>query len=1054
MQYTTLPLPINESIYFDYAPPPTFAGHINKHPFKINITSSNDNDHIVWLDAKFSKSYQPEDLRSKWDFLKPHYRFYDINEQEIKNIKTTDTKIYLRSDGLINTVSGIFIGVTGTAQFYFSDDIYNYDLALANQPYSTIVATLETSSVNFFDSSGSTDLDYTLPNFSNTRASAYQPHIFRFRVPNYVKISENGIRDYINPRWSAVTQPIVFTLNWNNDFGEYFYDGNEVRPISADSNFCHYIPIDGNNLDFGVTYTGAPITFKDPLVMKSRDENNFLASGYLKTSFTVPETTNSNVTLSATVKFNTPKLSAVNFSPKMWISNPNVGLIHVAEYNYPRNQITKDNINFPVAQISNYDVPIIYDTDYEKDNLYTTGYHGIESIAVLPPPYFQAWATDREQNYIYKFSTIGKIICSIDVNQILRDNGLSFFVNNQCSPNAITIDGDLSFWVTLYDTTSCLKFNRYGEFLFAIDPTKDINYTVPPNIDNQWYFDNEPHPSVGIETQNFVEPTYIDTDSNNDIWLSLSNYASGYLMKYDGYTGESLLTYQYPVCSCPQQIIVDNQDHVWVAMSKNSWNSLGYIEKRKTNGNLISSFGPIKGLNKITIDIEQNIWFTHSYSRIGNIKTIDGVITNLNILDYISDTSKYAPYIMTEPDDNTSETAIEGIATDARGFVYVINSIENRIFVFNSRTKQFIETFYINPQGFNFYPSLTAFGDAETNIEYNRWAKSAQASGDWTGMKWVSKYGSITQYFLTSNDYDFILTDNGDRIINSPDLFYSDVYGDDIEVKGEIKTNSSNTLEFHTNRPEIYKINENFNLKDQMKSVSFIPSLNDSEFLFENLLGSIFGNTNHEDLGVSAYEKISNFVLNNSDLDTCEIDKLYNLASSIDENTNDYKLNYPPLIKKLMNLLSINQSRLWGSTSKNQDNFGKSSSEGILNRGKLLTNTYEVSAGTPVVLKTVSLNKYNIIPTGAINGSNYYNLQSLVNFIGINSDNWNYYYEFYEFIPKTSQIYENNIIDWENENTTLNPNISSYGSWVGNEKMIDLMFSYEMSKGLGLFRNS
>jgi hypothetical protein len=1052
MQYAKLPLPINESIYFDYAPPPTFAGHINKHPFKINITSSNDNEHVVWLDAKFSRSYQPEDVRSKWDFLKPRYRFYDVNEQEIKNIKTTDTKIYLRNDGLINTVSGTFIGVTGTAQFYFSDDMYNYDLALANQPYSTIVATLETSSVNFKDNGS--DLDYTLPNFSNTRASAYQPHVFRFRAPDYVRICENGIRDYINPRWSAVTQPIVFTLKWNNNFGEYFYDGNEVRPISADSNFCHYIPIDGNNLNVNVTYQGAPITFNDPLVIRSRDENNFISSGYLKTSFTVPASTNANVSLSAVVSFNTPNLPAVNFSPKMWIPNPNVGLIHVAEYNYPRGQITKDNVNFPVAQISQYDAPLIYYTDYEKDNLFTTGYHGVECIAVLPPPYYQAWATDREQNYIYKFSTTGQIICAIDVNKILRDNGLSFFVNNQCSPNAITVDGDLSLWITLYDTTSCLKFNRYGEFLFAIDPTKDLDYTVPPNINNQWYLDNEPHPPVGIETQNFVEPTYIDTDSNNDVWLSLSNYASGYLMKYDGYTGQNLLTYQYPVCSCPQQIIIDNQDHVWVAMSKNSWNSLGYIEKRKTNGYLISSFGPIKGLNKITIDIDQDIWFSHSYSRIGSIATIDGTVRDINIMDYVNDTSKYAPYIMTEPDDNTSETAIEGIASDARGLLYVINSIENRIYVFNSRTKQFIETFFINPEGFNFYPSLTAFGNAETHIEYNRWAKSAQASGDWTGMKWVSKYGSTTPYFLTTDNFDFILTKDNFRIINSPNYYYSDEYGDNIFRYGTSEAVNSNVLEFYADRPEIYKINENYNLKDQMKSVSFIPSLDESEFLFEKFLGSMFGNTNHEDLGVSTYEKISNFLLNHSDLDTCEIDKLYNLASSIDENTNDYKLNYPPLIKRLMNLLSINKSRLWGSTPKNQNNFVKPSSEGILNRGNLLTNSYQVSAGTPILLKTTSLNKYNIIPTGNIDGLSSYNLSKLVNFIGLNTDNWQQYYEFYQFIPDTSQTYQNNVIDWENENTTLNPNLSSYESWVGNQKMIDLMFSYEMSKGLGLFRNS
>jgi len=1052
MQYTKLPLPINESIYFDYAPPPTFAGHINKHPFKINITSSNDNEHVVWLDAKFSRSYQPQDLKSKWDFLKPHYRFFDVNEQEIKNIKTKDTKIYLRNDGLINTVSGTFIGVTGTAQFYFTDDYYNYDLALTNQPYSTIVATLETSSVNFKDNGS--DLDYTLPNFSNTRACAYQPHVFRFRAPDYVKISENGIRDYINPRWSKIKQPAVFTLNWNNEFGEYFYDGNEVRPLSVDSNFCHYIPKDGDSLNIYTLFQGMDINWNTPLVMLSRDENNFRSAGYCKTSFTVPSTAYGNLALSAFVAFTTPDLKAVNFSPKIWISNPNVGLIHVAEYNYTRGQITRDNVNFPVAQISQYDAPLIYYTDYEKDNLFTTGYHGIESIAVLPPPYYQAWVTDREQNYIYKFSTIGEIICSIDVNKVLRDNGLSFFVNNQCSPNSITIDGDLNFWVTLYDTTSCLKFNRYGNFLFAVDPTKDLEYFVPPNIHNKWYLDNEPHPPFNEETENFVEPTYIDTDSDNNVWLTLSNYASGYLMKYDGYTGENLLSYQYPVCSCPQQVIIDNLNNVWVAMSKNSWNSLGYIEKRKTNGKLLSSFGPIKGLNKLTIDIDQNIWYTHSYSRIGTISNINGNVNDINILDYVNDTSKYAPYIMTEPNDNTSETAIEGIASDARGLIYVINSIENKIYVFNSKTKEFVETFYINPQGFNFYPSLTAFANAETNIEYNRWAKSAQASGDWTGMKWVNKYGSETPYTLATTDGDFIVNEDFIRIINSLDEDYSDEFGDSIFCSGEIQVANSKFLEFSVDRPEIYKINENFNLKDQMKSVSFIQSLNESEFLFENFLGSIFGNINHEDLGVSTYEKISNFTLNNVDLDTCEIDKLYNLANSIDENTNDYKLSYPPEIKRLMNLLSINQCHLWGSMPNNQNNFNKPSSDGILNRGNLLTNSYQVSAGVPVILKTVSLNKYNIIPTGVISLSTSYNLQTLVEFIGLNSDKWESFYEFYEFLPKNSQIYQNNLIDWENENTTLNPNISSYESWVGNQKMIDLMFSYEMSKGLDLFKNN
>ena len=60
MQAYKLPATLNESIYFDYVPVPTFAGHLNRHPFRVVITSSNDNPHFVLLDSKFSKSYLPQ----------------------------------------------------------------------------------------------------------------------------------------------------------------------------------------------------------------------------------------------------------------------------------------------------------------------------------------------------------------------------------------------------------------------------------------------------------------------------------------------------------------------------------------------------------------------------------------------------------------------------------------------------------------------------------------------------------------------------------------------------------------------------------------------------------------------------------------------------------------------------------------------------------------------------------------------------------------------------------------------------------------------------------
>ena len=1055
MQVVQIPLPVNESIYFDYAPPPTFAGHLNRFPFKVNITSSNDNEHVILLDARYSRSYEPSDDISKWSFLRPEFKFLDLSGNKINSIKTNDTKIYFDENGIVNSVSGIFMGVTGYCEFYFIDDLHNFDLAILRQPYSTIIATLQTSAIQFFD--GGRDNDFYLPNFSNSRAVAYQPHIFTYRQPDYIKISETGKRDYINPRWNNAKQPILFTLNWNKDFNPLYNtpsiieDGNQILPVNPEYNFCHHIPDKNYQIPITVqTPSNLEITFDDPLIIKYTDENGYKSAGYCKTFFNVKnkDTTVLNSQITASIFYFPPdQLYGNSFNPKLWIPNPNAGVLQIVEFNYPRPTI-EFNQNYPKAQVTTIPVPIMSYPDYEKDNLSTIGFHGLDAMAVLPPPIFQAWGADRELNYLYRFSTSGKILCAIDINQVVRDNHLGFFVNNQVSPNSISLDGELNVWMTLYDSVSVLKFNKEGVFQFALNPCAAVNYHTPPNLPLQWNSDNKPYGLDQIETQNFMEPTYVETDMINNLWVSFSNYASGYIIKYDP-NGNILNTIYYPTCASPQQLISDNEEHIWVALSNNEWPSIGSIEKRRTNGFLVSSYGPIRGLNKITLDKDQNIWFTHSYGRIATISNVDSSVTDINILDYTDDTSKYAPWLLTLPDENESETAIEGITCDQRGFIYVLNSVENRIYIFDYKTKQFIDKFHLSPEGFNFYPTLSTFQNGETNIQYNYWAKSIQASGDWAGFKWLNKYEVISPPLISTDNFDFIMTDDFKKISSQMAGNYSQ---ENPYYQFQV-TGVSRPLNFYPKSPDIFKINENFDMAGQMKSTAFMPTLQNSPYLFDIFLNSIFSNNlGHEDLGVKSYEKISNFNLNKIDVDTCEIDDLYNLADSINENTDDYRINYPLSIQRLMNLVSINKSRLWGSNIKSQNNFKTVSDEGLFNRGDLITLNYMVTAGTPVVLKTKSLDSYDLIPTGLISGLNVYPLETLVNFIGLPSD-WLGYYSFYEFIPSNSSTYLDSIIDWNNPNTTLNQNVSTFIDWLGHENTVDQVLSYELYKGLGLLNN-
>ena len=83
-----------------------------------------------------------------------------------------------------------------------------------------------------------------------------------------------------------------------------------------------------------------------------------------------------------------------------------------------------------------------------------------------------------------------------------------------------------------------------------------------------------------------------------------------------------------------------------------------------------------------------------------------------------------------------------------------------------------------------------------------------------------------------------------------------------------------------------------------------------------------------------------------------------------------------------------------------------------------------------------------------------YPLQFLVNFIGLNSDlnqdAWQHYYEFYEYIPETNGLQQNNIIDFDNPLTSLSVGVSSVYDWLGHEQLSDVLLSYNLYKGLGI----
>lgn len=1217
---------INESIYFDFVPPPTFAGHFNRYPFRVNITSSSTEPHFIDLYANYSRSYSPQDPNNKWTFLRPQWRFLDKDGNQISKIQTKDTIIKADENGMLSE-SGIVAGVTGTAEFYFVDDFYNFDLVEKNLPYTTIIATLETSAVAI--SQDFKGLNQGLPNGSNSLAQAIVPYMILWRTPDCLKITENGIREHSNPRWIDSDIPGIISPTFKNlEYVDTLPDGNGVRLLQPDSFFTEYIPFDNSkSLSLTASFYGLSSNISPkPLEFKYVDDSTYKVAGYYKGSFNVANSA-LNKSLTATTVFNIPNLSANLFNPIMWIPNGAAGLLNNVQYiknPYTAQLYVKNNEvnNQDKAIVKAFEMPILRNPNFYTDGSAITGFHSIECIAAMNAPNYHAWCLDSDLDKMYRVSSNGNILCSIDFKKLLN---VDF-----ASPAYCALDSEQNIWVTLFDTTSTLKFNSDGKLLFAVQPLThtypstailtNSNYTSTFN----WVYDSTYYKLTSDSFkyfQNFINPTGVDVDTKNNAWITFSNPFSSYVSKVSS-NGFVLSSIYFPLCSSPQEIVCDKYDNVWIALSNNVYRNLNYLQKRNTNGVLLSTFGPFNGLNYLTIDNKQNPWFTHSYQYIGcvesgNVKSykipLNDIYSNIpnwvdtktfllknsaeNLITYSQDftgtywdktnviviknaevapddtntgtyvienkntvseykitsdsfyisgihvasvyikpeirahaqislsgnngiyastvfnlTAKtfsnkignsagldradngwYRCYISGSTTNNSKfilalhngisstyqgvsssgvelnstginfwgaqaeegnspteyikttgsvatrdavyvntlanmeETALKGIAFDGKQNIVVVNSLENKIILFDVNKKTIVDDFYINPKGFNFYPSqdesileidyflgIIKNKFAPTLMEYHPWLNNLKVTGDWTGWKWNNKF--FKQNSSTK------------------------------QISGE-----SRKIDFYEKNPyNFFKVNENHDMTNQIKSVTFIPSLRDSSFLFDKFLSSIFGKESQDDLGVVSYEKIANFLKNQHDIDLCNVNSMYDLSESIDLNTDDFRLNYPLLIKRLMDIASVNKTKLWGGFDKTTNSFIDYEKTGVLNRGKIINSlTYKVSAGIPIILKTKSLNKYTLINTGIINSTLTYKVSTLANFLNLESD-WQSYYEFFEFVTDSPNEQLEGLIDWTNSNTTLDYNLSSNKYWAGDEGVLETSFAYELYKGLNL----
>jgi hypothetical protein len=285
----------------------------------------------------------------------------------------------------------------------------------------------------------------------------------------------------------------------------------------------------------------------------------------------------------------------------------------------------------------------------------------------------------------------------------------------------------------------------------------------------------------------------------------------------------------------------------------------------------------------------------------------------------------------------------------------------------------------------------------------------------------------------------------------------------------------SNTFNIYTTGGQfnVAKINENWNASGFYNSLRYQENLLDKTEFFDNFLGTIVGNASAYpyELGKTVYEKIANFTSNKADIDKVNLDSVLAFCDELKVQFENYNYDFPPQLRRLVDILSIKQKVLWGSpnTYNLAFNTGNVALTDI-GRGRNLGTQISILTGsittcTPIIAFELFSGNYLLVNYNCIEGytagvtiplSSYTNnwgwcLVAPASLTGVDIGN---YYNFYRYLNVTDNIYYDNVIDWTNGYTTLTPTQSSYSSWSTDNGLMQTMISYELTKGLSLFTSA
>ena len=301
-------------------------------------------------------------------------------------------------------------------------------------------------------------------------------------------------------------------------------------------------------------------------------------------------------------------------------------------------------------------------------------------------------------------------------------------------------------------------------------------------------------------------------------------------------------------------------------------------------------------------------------------------------------------------------------------------------------------------------------------------------------------------------------------------------------VSGVTLSGQSNAFNIYpaTGIYDIRKINEDNNQAAQFKSLAFQQILQDKSSLFNEFLGQIVGDSKSDPntLGIEIYEKIANFVQNNTDIVYSNLPQFISMMQSTNTIFEEYNVQFPPSLQRLVDIFSISLSHQRGMTNQYSANFDSkgydNSSTYGLNKGSIidfntgiLYNTTNINLYTQIVLHEKFSNQFTLVNSLIPDDTSLVYIDSTTQSYALSSykSSWGWglvlpinipnadipkYYDFYRYTDNVEGSLLQKFIDFDNINNTYLVNCSSYTQYASAGGIIDNILTQHLYANVGI----